>query len=923
MVVEFRLLGPIEVHHDGRQLDVGHLRQRCVLAALLVDANQAVQVETLVDRIWGRHRLPIRPTAAVQTYVSLLRRALAAVDGVRIVRRAAGYAITVAEEAVDLHRFRALVGRAGGADDAGAATLYEQALGLWRGEPFATLDTPWLNGVRTALDRQRRAARLDLCDIRLRDGQHAALLTELSDLAREQPLDERVAGQLMLALYRSGRQAEALEHYQAVRRRLADDLGADPSPPLQHRHRQILTADPVLAPAVARPAAAPVPRQLPAAPRLFTGRDRELAALTSALDAQAGTALAVLAIAGPGGIGKTWLALHWAHRHLDRFPDGQLYLNLRGYDPSGDPVPAGTALRGLLDAFGVDPAAIPRNPDARAGLYRSLLAERRMLILLDNAADAGQVAPLLPGSPTCTVLVTSRRHLTGLVAAHGAHSQRLDLLTEPEAERLLDRHLGPDRPAAEPRATAELLRACAGLPLAIGIVAARASGHPDLPLAVLAEELRDHTGRLNALDGGDPHANLRAVFSWSRDALSREAATVFGLLALAPGPDIGTAAATVLTGLPPQAARQVLRDLEDAHLLHRGRPDRYRMHDLLRLYAVEQAPRDRAADACLRRLVDHYLATAVAAERLLNPHRAPVDAGPPAPAGNPEPLPDQAAAIGWLDTEHPCLLAAQELALTRGWYAAVWQLAWALSTFHRRQGRFHDQLAAWQNGLAAARQSGDRGAQTLAHRRLGLACARTGRHTEAIDHLATAVRVADDLLSQAHGHQALGSVHERLGNGQAALEHTARAVELFRRAGAPVWEAEALNGLGWCLAKLGRYPEAREHCEAALAALRRLRYRDGEANTLDSLRYIADRTGQHAQALDYAYQELALYRELGHTYEEANTLDRIAHVHTTLGHPALARAAWQQALDQYRAQRRTAEAERTRECLRLLDNPQG
>ncbi|MBE1468824.1 AfsR/SARP family transcriptional regulator [Kibdelosporangium phytohabitans] len=487
MTVRFRLLGHVEAQVDGRPIAIGYAQPRSVLAVLLIEANHVVSVDQLVDRIWGERRLPRNPRAAVQHSMTLLRNALTPATGAAVVRKSTGYQLTVEPEMVDLHRFRQLIkeGRAAD-DDSRAAALIEEALRLWCGEPFAGLTTAWLESVRTTLIQHRHAVRLDLVDVRFRLGQHAALLPDLLAWVARNPLDERLAGQLMVALYRSGRPADALEHYRRVRSRLADELGTDPSPPLQRLHEQILATDPALtAPAPVRrgprTAAMPVPRQLPARPRLFTGRTRELADLEAVLGREKSPdAVVISAIGGVGGIGKTWLALQWAYQHLDRFPDGQLYASLRGYDPSGQPMSAATALRGFLDALGVASAAVPYDVDTQAGLYRSLTAGKRMLVLLDNVADSAQVVPLLPGSPTCVALITSRQHLGGLIAAHGARCLNLGRLTDPEARRLLVRHLGEDRLAAEPAAATELLACCAGLPLAISILAARASLNPDL-----------------------------------------------------------------------------------------------------------------------------------------------------------------------------------------------------------------------------------------------------------------------------------------------------------------------------------------------------------------------------------------------------------------------------------------------------------
>jgi DNA-binding SARP family transcriptional activator/tetratricopeptide (TPR) repeat protein len=883
VTVEFRLLGDIEVRAGERVIDVGHARRRGVLAVLLTDANRVVPSGQLVERVWGERPLPANPAGALQTYISLLRREA----DVTIARQAPGYKAVVRAETIDLHRFRDLIGRARAAsDDDGAAAALAEALGLWRGEAFAGLDTPWAGSVRATLAMQRHAARLDLTDIQLRRGQHAALLTELAVLARDHLLDERVAGQLMLALYRSGRQADAIAHYQRTRRRLAGELGTDPSPPLRELYQQILTADPALAVRVPVSAPAVVPRQLPAPPGFFSGRAGELDRLT-----ELGESGVISAIGGTGGIGKTWLALQWAHRHLDRFPDGQLWVDLHGFDPAGEPVPAATAVRGFLDALGVAPAAIPADPQA---LYRSLTADKRMLVVLDNARDSGQVIPLLPGGSGCTVLITSRRRLTGLVTGHGAGSLDLGVLPDDQARELLARYLGERRLAAEPDAAAGLLACCAGLPLAIAMVAARATAHPGFPLAVLAAELQEAATRLDALETGDLTASVRAVLACSYRALEPRAAAVFGLLGLAPGPDIGVAAAASLTSLPSGQVLAVLRELESASLVHEHVPGRYRMHDLVRLYAAEQAGPDRAA---LRRVTDFYTDTARAASRL----QAPCGGQP----GR------EAEAMAWFAAEHRCLLAAQQLALAQGWPGPAWKLALALNVFHRRGGHFREWIETWQAGLTAAAQLGRPAAESIALGWLGLACAQAGRPAEALDHLSRALGLAEragDLARQAHHHIFLSVAWSGREDYRQALSHASSARSLFRALGDPLWEADALSSAGAYQARLGQLGEARASCEAALALHRRHGFREGEARTLDSLGYIAYHAGRYDQALDYYAQALDLHRDLGNTYRQPGTQAELAAAHAARGEHAEARRAWQQALELCQAQHRISDA---------------
>ncbi|CAL9658238.1 Regulatory protein AfsR [Streptomyces sp. enrichment culture] len=566
----------------------------------------------------------------------------------RLVRRSGGYTLDLGEAAVDLHRFRRLIARAREtADDRSAPPLFEEALELWQGEPLAGLDSPWPANVREQLRDERWAAELDRTDALLSTGRHGECLPALSARAERHPLDERVAGQFMLALYRSGRAADALAHYRRVRGQLAEELGVDPGAPLQQLHQRILTGDPVLVLPAPQPAPrtrtdVPTPRRLPAHPRWFTGRDQQLAELDKALDSSDGPggSAVIFAVGGIGGIGKTRLVLHWAHHNLDRFPDGQLYVDLRGFDPSGEPpVAPAVAVRGFLDALGVASESVPLDVQAQVGLCRSLVQGRRMLIVLDNAADAEQAAALLPGSATCTVLVTSRRRLAGLASAHGARLLTLDVLTDPEARELLARHVGHDRAAAEPEAVAGVLEHCAGLPLAISVAGARAAAHSAFPLAVLAEELKDESARLDALDAGDLTANVRAAFTVSHNALTAGAAEVFQLMGLAPGPETGQATIASPVALPATAPRATLRELENAHLLQQPEPGRYRLHDLARLYAAERAgtePADGGGEALLR-AVDFCLRTACAAAQRLDPHRGGIRLAAARPGVPPDP----------------------------------------------------------------------------------------------------------------------------------------------------------------------------------------------------------------------------------------------------------------------------------------------
>ncbi|MDX2605373.1 tetratricopeptide repeat protein [Streptomyces caniscabiei] len=566
---------------------------------------------------------------------------------------------------------------------------------------------------------------------------------------------------------------------------------------------------------------------------------------------------------------------------------------------------------------------MPADPEARAGLFRYLVADRRMLIVLDNARDAAQIRPLLPGGSACLVVVTSRNHLGPLAITHGSRSLALDTLGDEEAREVLARAVGHDRTAAEPGAVAALLRRCAGLPLALGIVASRAAARPDFPLTALAEELDDATGRLDALNAGDLTTDLRAVFDTSHRALDEPAAEVFALLGLAPGPDIDLFAAAALTALPPPRARIVLRALETAHLVQQHTPGRYRMHDLVRLYAAERghARPPEVRVAARRRLVDFHLHTARTADRLLFPHRPPIEVDPPSPGCTPRPL-EESTAARWFDDERLCLLAAQELALDEGWDRRAWQLAWTADLHHRHRGHVLDGLAMWRAGLTAAERLGDPAARATAHWLQGRTRSDLGEYALALDHLRRAqelFRQVRDRPGEAHAHRTIARTLAQQGEHRRALVHARQALDLYRTLDNTVWEANALNAVGWYLAQLGDHEQARSCCARALALFREEDYRVGEASALDSLGFVAHRTGLHAEALDHYRHALRLCRETDNDQQAADALYSLGAVHRALGRDVDARLSWRQALALYRDQHRTAKAQRIRDQLDALD----
>jgi tetratricopeptide (TPR) repeat protein len=675
-----------------------------------------------------------------------------------------------------------------------------------------------------------------------------------------------------------------------------------------------------------------VPRQLPVAVQHFAGRTRELAVLKRLLRgrAETGGTVVISAIGGTAGIGKTVLAVYWAHQVADRFPDGQLYVNLRGFDPTGQVMEPAEAVRRFLDALGVAPQRLPADLDAQAALYRSKMAGRRMLVVLDNARDTSQVRPLLPGAPTCLVLVTSRNRLTGLVAADGAHPILLDLLAPAEARELLTRRLGTDRTTADPQAVEEIITRCARLPLALTIAAAHAATHPDLPLHTLAAELRDASGRLDALTTDDPATDVRAVFSWSYQNLTPGGARLFRLLGLHPGPDISTAAAASLAALPPLQTRRQLAELTRVSLLTEHTPGRYALHDLLRAYSADLAHTHDSAGqrrAAVGRMFDHYVHTADAAARLLDPARDLISLALTSSAlgVTPEEMSDQGQALAWLTAEHPVLLAAVRQAAEVGSDIHTWHLAWTLSTFLDWQGHWRDLTTTWQTALPAAGRLDDPTAQALAYRYLAAADIRLGRYPDAHTHLGHALDLfaqAGDQAGQAFAHYGFSMLWERQGRPDQALGHVQQALTLCRAAGHRSGEAYSLNGLGWYHALLGDHRQALTYCQQALTLLQELGERWEEANTWGSLGYAHHHLGHHTQAADCYQHALHLVRDLGDRYREAEILTHLGDTQHAAGDPTAAHTAWRHALGLL-ADLDHPDAEQVRSKLATLDTRPG
>jgi DNA-binding SARP family transcriptional activator len=858
--VEFGVLGDVRAIIDGRIVDLGPARQRCVLAALLVDANRVVPNDQLAERVWAG-RLPHRAHRTLSSYVSRLRRA---VGDITIVSRSGGFVIEVDPEAVDLHRFRSLVA---GARTAATLELYEEALALWRGEAFSGLESRWIEAMRVRLDQERLDAELAHADLALSRGRHQEVLAAVTARARAHPADERMAGQLILALYRGGRRADALEEYQRTRGLLVDEYGVDPGAALRELQQRILTDDRTLI-VTTEPPRPVIPRQLSTPPPFFVGRERELAVLSAH---RTGTT-AITGVSGPGGVGKTWLALHWAHRNAPRFPDGQLHVNLHGFAPGNTPVRPTVALRGFLGALGAEPAVIPEDLAGQTALYRSMLADKRMLIVLDNARDAAQVEPLLPASPTCAVIVTSRNRLTGL-RVRGARVVDLPMLDDTEARQLLAWHLGQHRAAAEPAAFDELVGWCAGLPLAVSIVAARAGEQPWIPLEPLTRDLRSSSARLDALDTADITANLRAVFSWSHQALDADAARMFDLLGLVTGPDFAPAAAAALAGVEVTEATRHLRTLSTANLVEQHTPDRYRFHDLVRLFAAERARSMPDRSGAWARLVEHYLAISSSAIGVVEPSllqltatHLDIDEDIDEPATRIE------VTAPLLDAEMPNLLAVLAHAVTEGPYPATWLLSANVRTLAYGTGRRDEWLKLCPAVLEAADRHGVRHLQALVHHGIGAGLVRAGRGEEGVVHLRAAVGIARECgwrAGEAYALAHLGGAMVWTGPLAEAIDHTGRAAKIFADLGDVRAENRALDALGHVHHHLGDPHGAQDHFRRALRLSKQFGLRFRYVTDLIDLGSTYFSLGRMADAEELLRQSLDHSQSLGYSAGQA------------------------------------------------------
>jgi DNA-binding SARP family transcriptional activator/tetratricopeptide (TPR) repeat protein len=915
----------VEVHADGRP---GPIRQpgiRALLAVLALSANRVVSSAGLIEALWDEDQSE-RRERNLQSRVWQLRQLMARLSphaGLerRLVTRQPGYLLRLADDELDVAAFGELARRGAASADAGqprqAGDTFRQALDLSRGPPLSDVAvlSSHLETAAAALEEQVLAVLEHRVQADLDAGQHLKVAAEAMALVTAHPLRERLRGQVMLAQYRSGRQADALDHYQRTRHLLAEELGIDPGPELRDLHERILRADPGLdfrdaslgsawiGPGPAPVAGAPeVPRQLPASVRHFAGREAELRRLDLLADeaaASAGT-VRIIAITGTGGIGKTALALQWAHRCMHRFPDGQLYVNLRGYDPSGQRVSPVQAIRAFLDALGIPAARIPDAVDAQAALYRSLLPGRRVLIVLDNARDASQIRPLLPASPECLVLVTSRDTLAGLAAAEGAARVPLAALSGQEAWALLAARIGAERLAGEPEAVSHLIRLCGQLPLALAIAAALATAWPSRSIASVMTAMTDGNNALDALETGEDATSIRPVFSWSYNQLSEAAARMFRLVGIHAGPDITVPAAACLAAVSRPEARRLLTELAQASLLSQHVPARFALHDLVREYAAEQAATLDTLEqrrAAIRRCLDYYLHSAYRAARLLS--MLAISLRPPQPGVSADHFTDDSAAYPWFLAEHETLLAAVRQAAREGFDDHAWQIPWTLTVYLGGRGHLADLAAVSQIALAAAERLGDATALGWAEYAMGWSIHQSAADETALNHERRAIshfEQTGDLIGAGTGYEALSKCLSSLGRRREALSAAENALARFQTAAEPSGEAYSLGLVGRLLAELGDPAQGIDRLQHALAIYEQLSDPVGLAEVLESLGWAHRELGSYQDAIGYLLRALRTSQRMEDDYRQAVALISLGATRDRCGDRPAARADRQRAL---------------------------
>ena len=896
--IDLGLLGPTSLVISGRTVPVPAGRQQVALAALALDVGRTVSSSALVDYLWGEAP-PGQVRQALHTTMARVRK-LVGPD--RVVARGGGYALDLPGEAVDVHRFRDRVARARAAAPDHEERLLADALTLWRGDPLEGVDSDALCGEHVyPLTEEWFAATERLLELRVSAGAAGEVVGELRGLIARHPLRESLWALLMSALVSAGRQADALAAYQEVRAALRDQLGVDPGPELVATHAAVLEGGsaPARRPLAPEPTVAPpppVPRQVPAAPPGFAGRELELRALDDLADTwgddHGRTTVAV--VDGAGGMGKTALARHWAHLAADRFPDGQLYVNLRGFGP-GEPVEPTRAAGTLLSTFGAADEQIPAGVEERTALLRTALSGKRALVVLDNARDVEQVRPLLPGSDAF-VVVTSRNQLRGLVSRDGARRITLAPLSSAESQAMVEGIAG----GATAEVTRELAELCGRVPLALAVAAEQVARTAEPEPTDLLNDLRDEQGRLDALSSGDDlTTDVRAVLSWSYRAADEEAARLFRLLALAPGPDVSVPAAAALSNLPNGRVRQLLDRLVAMHLVDEKPGRRFEQHDLIRAYAAELAAADdpEEATAALRRVLRWYQATAIAARARLSAHQTMTF---DEPDFHIEPLefPDRTAAADWFDDERSNLVDAVWVSARIGMDSCAWQLAAALNRYFVNRRPWDHRIPVFELGLASARRAGSQYGEAVL-----LACLGDIHHfrQEYDDSVAFSqqaleiyTKLGDD-RGQVGMLTNIGTSLAEAGQLDSALENHRRAADACRALDDPRAQSLVLGNLAAAYIFAERYADAAEVALDAVAEARSVGDALTEADALDELGQARSCLGAHAEAIGHFQAALETYRAIEHPFE-APTLHHLARAHLAAGHPGRARETWRRAL---------------------------
>ncbi|WP_351226917.1 BTAD domain-containing putative transcriptional regulator [Streptomyces sp. NPDC002133] len=957
--LRFSVLGPVRAWGDGEALPTGSPQQRALLAALLLREGRTATAAELIDAIWGDEP-PSQALAAVRTYASRLRKALG--PGA-LVSESGGYAIRTPPDALDLHTAQELVAEAekarAGGDRCQARVLINKSLGLWDGEALASVPGPYAESQRVRLEEWRLQLLETRLEMDLDVGCHAEAVSELTALTAAHPLRERLRELLMLALYRSGRQAEALAVYADTRRLLADELGVDPRPELSRLQQRILQADAELARPVEEPTpTAPQvtrPAQLPATVSDFTGRTAFVRELSDQLATAEGSVMAVSAVAGIGGVGKTTLAVHVAHAARPQFPDGQLYVDLQGAGArAAEPE---TVLGAFLRALGTADSAIPDSLDERAALFRSLLDGRRVLVLLDNARDAAQVRPLLPGTAGCAALITSRVRMVDLA---GAHLVDLDVMSPEEALQLFTRIVGAERVGAEREAALDVVAACGFLPLAIRIAASRLAARRTWTVSVLAAKLADERRRLDELQAGD--LAVKATFELGYGQLEPAQARAFRLLGLADGPDISLAAASAVLDMPLQETEDLLEALVDTSLLESAAPGRYRYHDLVRLYARACAERDEQPpterEAALSRLLDFYLATAARVFAIERPGDRLVD-HLESTAYEGLVFADRHEALDWLYTEANSLLACARQALVPERLRRAVDLLWAakdlgesganskqyasaalaareaaqatgdrhaegrsrtvLTNVHLVAGRYAEADEEARNARELAVATGDAAPVYWADNDRGIIAASRGCLEEAEEHLLKAAdgsRADGNLPGAASALCNLSRVHQLMGRTASAIELAQQGVDLYARIGSTLRLANGRYALGVALTQAGRHADALEQLSDALEMFIKDRQRLWEGTTHFRIAQAHLTAQRPASAAQHAEQALATGC-IGGDKIRGDVLTVLGRALDALGQSDRARACWREALALYE-QLGSGEADAVRTLLSPL-----